>query len=78
VYVRVFRDSRKIELTYSKDGGQTWAPWRQADIGEQGAFNSRALFRRLGLGRRVVLKIRVSGDHTRDIVQASVDTSAFP
>lgn len=70
--------TRTIELSYSKDGGQTWAPWRQADIGEQGEFNSRAPFRRLGIGRRVVLRIRVSGDHTRDIVQASVATSPFP
>lgn len=70
--------TRIIELSYSKDGGETWAPWRQADLGEQGDFNARALFRRLGLGRRIVLKIRVSGDHTRDIVQASVDTSPFP
>lgn len=70
--------TRTIELSYSKDGGQAFSPWRQADLGEQGDFNARAIFRRLGLGRRIILKVRVSGDHARDIVQASVDTSPFP
>jgi hypothetical protein len=71
-------DSLVAELAYSKDGGQTWSPWRQAKLGLQGQFNTRALFRRLGIGRRIVLKVRFSADRGRDIVQASIDTSPFP
>lgn len=67
-----------VELCYSKDGGHTFSPWRSQSLGKQGAFNRRALFRRLGIGRRIVVKIRVSGDHSRDIVQAAVDTRPFP
>jgi hypothetical protein len=69
---------RILELQISKDGGHTFSPWRQADLGSQGKFNARALFRRLGIMRRGVLKIRYSGDSTRDVIQASVDTSSFP
>jgi hypothetical protein len=69
---------RKLELCISKDGGHTFSPWRQADLGSQGKFNARALFLRLGIMRRGVLKIRYSGDSTRDVIQASVDTSSFP
>lgn len=71
-------NKRILELCYSKDGGHTFSPWRQADLGNQGDFNARALFRRLGIGRRIVLRIRYSGDSCRDVVQASVDTSPFP
>src|SRR5690348_6626046 len=74
----VLPPSRKLELCYSKDGGETFSPWRLADLGQQGNFNGRALFRRLGIARRMVLRIRYSGDSCRDVVQASVDTSPFP
>lgn len=66
-----------IDLRYSKDGGHNWSVWRQASAGLQGDFNARAVFRRLGFGRRIVLHVRVSEDRGRDLVTASVDTEAF-
>lgn len=66
-----------IDLRYSKDGSHNWGDWRQQKLGDQGAFNQRAVFRRLGFGRRIVLHVRVSAGKGRDLIAASVDTEAF-
>lgn len=63
-----------VELRVSKDGGHNWSFWRQHDIGAQGNFKDRPVFRRLGFGRRIVMHVRVSFDRGRDLVACSVDT----
>ena len=66
-----------VEFRTSKDGAHNWSNWRQYDMGEQGAFNNQPVFRRLGVGRRIVMHVRVTGNHSRDLVACSVDTEAF-
>ena len=38
-----------VELRMSDDAGQTWTEWEQTELGEQGAYRTRAEFRRLGM-----------------------------
>jgi hypothetical protein len=38
----------QLMMQVSKDGGKTWGAERWADIGRQGAYSGRAVFRRLG------------------------------
>jgi hypothetical protein len=66
-----------IELRTSKDGAHNWGYWRQHDMGAQGNFNDRPVFRKLGFGRRIVMHIRASGDAGRDLVACSVDMEPF-
>lgn len=70
-------DKRIIELRTSKDGAHNWSYWRQHDMGAQGNFKDRPLFRRLGFGRRIVLHVRASGNFGRDLVACSIDTEPF-
>jgi hypothetical protein len=37
-----------VEVSYSRDGSQTWSPFVQADLGKRGEYRKRALWRRLG------------------------------
>lgn len=69
--------ARVVELRYSKDGAHNWSKWREQDMGDQGNFNKKVRFRRLGFGERIVLHVRVSADVGRDLIAASVDTEAF-
>jgi hypothetical protein len=66
-----------IELRTSKDGAHNFGYWRQHDMGSQGNFNDRPVFRKLGFGRRIVMHIRASGDAGRDLVACSVDMEPF-
>jgi len=66
-----------IELRTSKDGAHNWTYWRQHDMGAQGNFKDRPVFRKLGFGRRIVMHIRASGDAGRDLVACSVDMEPF-
>jgi hypothetical protein len=73
----VILDKRIIELRTSKDGAHNWSYWRQHDMGAQGNFKDRPLFRRLGFGRRIVMHVRASGNFGRDLVACSIDTEPF-
>lgn len=37
-----------VEVSYSRDGSQTFGPWIQADLGKRGEYRKRAVWRRLG------------------------------
>jgi hypothetical protein len=37
-----------VELRSSRDGGRTWSDWRQANLGKQGQYRARAMWRRFG------------------------------
>jgi len=47
-------------LSYSKDNGETWSAELWADIGEIGKYQTRVVWRRLGMGRDWLFKIRVT------------------
>lgn len=48
-YVDADDDSKpKLEMAFSRDGGDTWSDWRAASLGTQGKYRKRARFRRLG------------------------------
>jgi hypothetical protein len=38
-----------MEMRTSRDGGQAWTGWRQTNLGREGNFRARAVFRRLGI-----------------------------
>ena len=38
-----------IEMRYSRTRGRTWADWREAPLGAQGEYRTRAIYRRLGM-----------------------------
>lgn len=38
-----------VELRTSDDGGRTWGPWEEGDLGTQGAYRTRCEWRRLGM-----------------------------
>jgi hypothetical protein len=37
-----------VELRSSRDGGRTWSDWRQSELGRQGQYRARAVWRRFG------------------------------
>jgi hypothetical protein len=37
-----------VELRSSRDGGRTWSDWRQSNLGKQGQYRARAMWRRFG------------------------------
>lgn len=37
-----------VELRSSRDGGRTWSDWRQSNLGRQGQYRARAMWRRFG------------------------------
>lgn len=61
-----------VEVSYSKDGGYTWSDWRTADLGDDGQYAKRVVFRRFGSSRQFQYKWRISSPYKRDAVAASV------
>ena len=59
-------------LQYSKDGGATWSSELWSGIGEIGAYIRRAIWRRLGMARDFVFKVRVSDPVKVVIVNAQI------
>lgn len=47
-------------LQVSKDGGHSWGPERWKEIGGQGEYRQRCVWRRLGMARDWVFRVRVS------------------
>lgn len=47
-------------LRLSKDGGFTWGSWQYRSIGKIGEYGIRALWNRLGSGRRIVVELQLS------------------
>lgn len=40
-----------VEMRYSDDQAQEWSPWRSASLGQEGAYLTKAIWRRLGMMR---------------------------
>lgn len=50
----------QIMLQVSKDGGYTWGNELWRDVGKKGKYNTRVIWRRLGIGRDIVFRVRIS------------------
>ena len=49
-----------ISLRLSKDGARTWSDWYEADIGAAGQYQTRVVFRRLGIADQMTFHIRIT------------------
>lgn len=65
--------THKLQLRTSRDGGRNWTAPREKDLGEAGDFNSRAVFRRLGIARELLVEIRDTSPYRGDLLAASID-----
>lgn len=52
--------NRKVLMCYSDNGGRTWSNWRERSLGEQGEYQKRVRFNRLGAFRARIWRIRVT------------------
>lgn len=53
-------DDPKAILDYSDDGGHTWSNEKEAPIGKIGEYKTRVKFRRLGMARDRIFRLRIS------------------
>jgi len=45
-----------LEMSFSKDNGQTWSAWEARPLGAQGAYSTESAWRRLGrVGRQGII-----------------------
>lgn len=65
--------SHIVQMRTSADGGRNWSQWRDYDLGGVGSFDGRAIFRRLGLFRDVVVEFKDTSATAADVVAASID-----
>lgn len=65
-----------IEICYSKDSGHNWSNWRTITTGDVGAYQTRVVARRFGMGRQIIFKIRDSSPRRCDVLAMSVQISA--
>lgn len=65
--------THKLQLRTSRDGGRNWSATRDADLGDTGAFNARAMFRRLGQSRLLLIEIKDTSPYRGDLLDASID-----
>lgn len=52
--------SPTVWLSWSDDGGHTWSNEHEATLGGQGKYETRAIWRRLGVGRDRVFRVSMS------------------
>ena len=50
----------KLQLRYSDNGGRSYGNWRVKEIGKQGEYSKRIIFRKLGRSRERVYHLRIS------------------
>lgn len=46
------------EIALSRDGGNTWGPWKARPFGGVGEYERRIIYRNQGMARRVTIKLR--------------------
>jgi len=49
-----------VSLQLSKDGARTWSDWHNASLGAVGKYQTKVVFRRLGVAGQMTFKIRIS------------------
>lgn len=67
---------RKVTLALSKDGGHTFADPREATVGDVGQYRNRVRFRRFGVGRELVARVRFTSPVRCDVNFLVVDAEA--
>jgi hypothetical protein len=63
-------------LRWSNDGGSTWSKEYWQDIGQQGKYKNRAIWRRLGMARDRIFEVVVSDPVKAVIVSANLKASS--
>jgi hypothetical protein len=63
-------------LRWSSDGGSTWSSEHWTSIGKIGAYNNRAIWRRLGWGRDRIFEVSISAPVKAVIISANLKASA--
>ena len=63
---------RFATLQVSKDGAHNWGDPTQHSLGEVGAYQTRVVRRRLGVGRHWVLRLSVSSPMPRVLISMSI------
>lgn len=63
-------------LRWSNDGGSTWSNEHWTSIGRQGAYQNRAIWRRLGWSRDRIFEVAVSDPVKAVVVSANLKASA--
>ena len=66
----------KAMLRWSNDGGSTWSKEYWQDIGQQGKYQHRAIWRRLGWSRDRIFEVVVSDPVKAVIVSANLKASS--
>jgi hypothetical protein len=66
----------KAMLRWSNDGGSTWSKEYWQDIGQQGKYRHRAIWRRLGMARDRIFEVVVSDPVKAVIVSANLKASS--
>jgi hypothetical protein len=62
-------------LRWSNDGGSTWSKEYWQDIGQQGKYKHRAMWRRLGMARDRVFEVVVTDPVKAVIISANLKGS---
>jgi hypothetical protein len=65
----------KAQLRWSKDGGHTWSNWNETGLGKTGERERRAIWRRIGLSRDLMLDLQVANQTVTHIIGASAKFS---
>ncbi|MBL7545618.1 MAG: hypothetical protein JNL11_17495 [Bdellovibrionaceae bacterium] len=63
----------KVILQWSDDGGHTWSKEKYASIGKLGNYKTRAIFRRLGMARDLVFKMKITDPVKVNITGAQLE-----
>ena len=66
----------QLVMEVSKDGGRTWGQERWATIGAVGSYLTRAVFRRLGMGRDYVFRFTMTDPVKFTIIRGSLAMAA--
>ena len=69
-------ENPKAMLRWSNDGGSTWSKEYWQNIGQQGKYKNRAIWRRLGTSRDRIFEVVVSDPVKAVIVSANLKSSA--
>lgn len=59
-----------LQLRFSDDGGNTWSSWLNKKMGKVGEYNTRVIFRRLGVSRGRVFEFRMTDPNLAIIIDA--------
>jgi hypothetical protein len=65
----------KAMLRWSNDGGSTWSKEYWQNIGQQGKYTNRAIWRRLGMSRDRIFEVVVTDPIKAVIVSANLKGS---